>query len=147
MKSQNSNGYSKNAARFYGATPGNSKGEEYEKNAKKFYGVTPVPSGNPDSYGKNLAKFYGVTPQPTPSAVKYAKNEANFFGVTPPQSFSQRNFPDPGKPISQNTEFQINKQKFYSATPPNELLYKKNAKAFYNYSESPLVSAGKRLSK
>ena len=160
--------FGKNLAKFYGVTPPpsnpSSAGSQAGYNSRPPNEIVtasnPVPVAN-SSYTKNAAKFYGATPVPTPPGnnSNYLKNHAKFYGTTPPSSSFQGNVPNnvgsglennvqASRPISQNTEFQINMQKFYSSTPSDSLQFRKNAKAFHHYSakeRSPLASAGKSL--
>lgn len=91
---------------------------------------------------KDAAKFYGITPPVTGSNQDFVRNQGKFFGATPGQSAGQ------ARPVSNNTEFQVNMQRFYMSTPNEELQMKRNAKAFYQdfgKSRSPLATAGKNL--
>ena len=137
--------------------------KDYQKNLAKFYGATPnssaAPSAPPSAgFVKSQAKFYGATPPVSASKQnqEFNKNVGLFYGVTPPQTGALGKNPQQGpgvsnnssRPISQNTEFQVNKQKFYLSTPAEELLYRKNAKAFYENSgknRSTLASAGRNV--
>ncbi|OMJ81980.1 hypothetical protein SteCoe_17467 [Stentor coeruleus] len=135
----------------------NIKVNDYSKNYAQFYGVTPPASGSGQDpyFNKNMARFYGTTPpvSGTGKNPEFNKNMAQFYGVTPPQSGKPQSVYSSGgnnlsRPISNSTEFQLNKQKFFTMTPDNDLQLKKNARAFYQASEksrSPLVSAGKNL--
>lgn len=120
--------------------------QDFSKNVSKFYGVTPASSNQarspiPEQVSpKNAANFYGSTPPVSASKPTFSQNLNKFYGVTPPASHGI------SRPISNNTDYQINQQRFYLNTPASDLQLKKNTKNFYqeySKSRSPLVSAGK----
>ena len=123
---------------------------EFIKNQAKFFGATPMGTANNKEKARVISPFAN---NPDNNSLEFNQARKKFFGVNSRDNSIQNTLVNKqikslSRPISGSTEFQINFRKFYSATPSEELLFKKNAKGFYNHQgnyNSPLVSAGRNL--